>query len=161
MIPTEILKVLNEQIEKESYSANLYLAMAIWCDIEGFEGSAKWLYEQVEEERMHMFKFIHYIVDVDEKAIISEIKKPPSNFNNLHDLFGNVLKHEKFISDSINNIVKVCYEHNDFRTMNWVQFFVQEQIEEERTVRSIIDKLKLAGDDNIFLFDKELSTLRQ
>ncbi|MCD6366539.1 MAG: ferritin [Bacteroidales bacterium] len=160
MIPKEIAKILNEQIEKEIYSSNLYLAMAIWCDSKGYEGSSKWLYDQAEEERMHGFKFIHYLVDVDEKAVVPALKKPPVSFKDIKTLFDMVLKHEQFISDSINEIVKVCHKTNDYRTMNWIQYFVQEQIEEESTVRTIIDKLKLAGDKNIFWFDKEMVTIR-
>ena len=160
MIPKEVSKILNEQIEKEFYSSNLYLAMAIWCDGKGFEGSSQWLYDQAEEERMHGFKFIHYLVDVDEKAVVPALKKPPVNFKDIKTLFDMVLKHEEFISDSINEIVKICYQANDYRTMNWIQYFVQEQIEEESTARTIIDKLKLAGDKNIFWFDKEMVTIR-
>ncbi len=160
MIPKEVSEILNEQIEKEFYSSNLYLSMAIWCDAKGFEGVSKWLYEQVEEERMHGFKFIHYLVDVDEKAVVPALEKPPVDFKDIKTLFDMVLKHEQFISNSINEIVKVCHQTDDYRTMNWIQFFVEEQIEEERTVRTIIDKLKLAGDKNIFWFDKEMATIR-
>ncbi len=160
MIPKEVAKILNEQIEKEFYSSNLYLAMAIWCDAQGFEGSSQWLYDQAEEERMHGFKFIHYLVDVDEKAVVPALKKPPVGFKDIKSLFDMVLKHEQFISDSINEIVKVCHKTNDYRTMNWIQYFVSEQIEEESTVRTILDKLSLAGEKNIFWFDKEMVTIR-
>jgi len=160
MIPKEVSEILNEQIEKEFYSSNLYLSMAIWCDAKGYEGTSKWLYNHTEEERMHAFKFIHYLVDVDEKAIVPATKKPPVDFKDIKTLFDMVLKHEQFISNAINEIVKLCYKTNDFRTMNWVQYFVQEQIEEESSVRTIIDKIQLAGDKNVFWFDKEMTTIR-
>jgi len=160
MIPKEVSEILNAQIEKEFYSSNLYLSMAVWCDAKGYEGTAKWLYDQAEEERMHGFKFIHYLIDVNEKATIPALKKPPVDFKDLKTLFDMVLKHEQYISNAINEIVKLCYETNDFRTMNWIQYFVQEQIEEESNVRTIIDKIQLAGDRNVFWFDKEMTTIR-
>ncbi len=160
MISKKVAEILNEQIEKEFYSSNLYLAMAVWADKEGYPGISKWLYDQAEEERMHGFKFIHYLLDVDEKVTIPELKQPPAEFDNVKSMFNQVLKHEQYISDSINGIVKVCHETNDYRTMNWIQYFVSEQIEEESTVRTILDKLNLAGEKNIFWFDKEMETIR-
>jgi ferritin len=156
MIPQKIIDILNAQIEKEGYSANLYLAMAVWADYSGFPGTANWLYAQAEEEKMHMMKFIEYLNQVGAKVEIPAFKKPANDFSNLKTLFEAVLKHEEYISESINNIVKTCYEENDYRTLSWVQWFVQEQIEEESSVREILDKLNLAG-NNFFWFDKELN----
>ena len=155
MIPQEIIDILNAQIEKEGYSANLYLSMAVWADFNGFPGTAQWLYAQAEEEKMHMMKFINYLTQVGAKVTIPGFQKPNSEFNNLKTLFESVLKHEEFISESINNIVKLCYSANDYRTLSWIQWFVQEQIEEESSVRDILDKLNLTN-DNYYWFDKEL-----
>ncbi len=160
MLTNEMQDFLNQQVEKEGYSSNLYLAMASWADNTGFKGVANWLFSQAEEERMHMLKFIHYINDRDGKTVIPEIKKPPVSFSNVKSLFEEVLKHEKYISSSINDIVAKSLEEKDFTTHNWLQWFVNEQIEEEASVREILDKLKLIGDNNLYLFDRDVMGLR-
>ena len=161
MLSKKIEKVLNEQIEKEGYSTSLYLSMASWAENQGLEGTSKWLYVQSDEERSHMLKFISYINERGGKAIIPAFRVPPSNFKNVIDVFKQVLTHEEFISASINNIVSVCISEKDFTTQNWLQWFVQEQIQEEKSARMIIDKLKLSGENNLYLFDKDILSLRQ
>ncbi len=152
--------ILNVQIEKESFSSHLYLAMASWAETSGFEGVSQWLYVQAEEERMHMLKFIHYVNERGGSAIITSIKLPPAKFKNINEVFAEVLKHEEFITNSINEIVSVCIKEKDFTTQNFVQWFVNEQIEEERNVRNIMDKLKLLGSQNLYLFDKDIMAMR-
>lgn len=162
MIKAKVEKILNEQIEKEAYSSNLYLAMASWAETSGFEGVSKWLYAQADEERLHMLKFISYVNERGGKAVIPALKKPPVTFKNVQDMFKQVLTHEEFISESINDIVAICIENKDFSTQNWIQWFVTEQIEEEASVRAIIDKLGLLGknNENLYLFDKDILAMR-
>ena len=160
MLSKAMEKILNEQIEKEGYSSNLYLAMATWAENNGYNGVAQWLYAQSEEERMHMLKFINYIGERDCHAIIPEFKKPPIDYGNVSDMFDEVLKHEQYISASINEIVSVSLDEKDFTTNSWIQWFVNEQIEEEATVRGIIDKLKLGGKSNMYLFDRDIMGMR-
>ena len=160
MLSKAMEKILNEQIEKEGYSSNLYLAMATWAENNGYNGVAQWLYAQSEEERMHMLKFINYIGERDCHAIIPEFKKPPLDYGNVSDMFDEVLKHEQYISASINEIVSVSLDEKDFTTNSWIQWFVNEQIEEEATVRGIIDKLKLGGKSNMYLFDRDIMGMR-
>jgi len=157
---TKVETALNQQVEKECYSSQLYLSMAVWAENKGFGGIAKWLYAQAEEERMHMLKFIHYINERGGSAVISEIKKPPFEFNNVKDLFKEVLKHEQFISKSINDIVGICFEEKDFTTQSYIQWFVNEQIEEEASVRGINDKLAMLDNDNLYIFDRDIMQLR-
>ncbi|HBF87139.1 MAG TPA: ferritin [Bacteroidales bacterium] len=162
MIKEKVEKIINEQIEKEAYSSNLYLAMASWAETSGYEGVSNWLHAQANEERMHMLKFISYVNERGGKAVIPAIKKPPVAFKTVHDMFKQVLTHEEYITDSINEIVATCIEQKDFSTQNWVQWFVTEQIEEEKSVRAIIDKLSLVGknNDNLYLFDKDILGMR-
>ncbi len=155
-----IEKILNVQIEKESYSSHLYLSMASWAETSGYEGIAKWLYIQAEEERLHMLKFIHYVNERGGKAIISAIKTPPATFKDVADVFQSVLIHEEFITASINEIVALCNLEKDFTTLNFVQWFVAEQIQEEKSARAIIDKLKLLGKQNLYVLDKDILTMR-
>jgi ferritin len=153
-------KILNTQVEKESYSSHLYLSMASWAETAGYEGIAQWLYVQAEEERLHMLKFIHYVNERGGKAVITAIKVPPATFKDVTEVFQSVLKHEQFITASINEIVAVCNLEKDFTTLNFVQWFVAEQIQEEKSARAIIDKLKLLGKQNLYLLDKDIMAMR-
>lgn len=160
MLPKKVEKILNVQVEKEGYSSQLYLAMASWAEGQGLKGVSGWLYAQSDEERIHMLKFVKYINDRDGQAIITEIKKPPVDYPGIKELFDMVLEHEKFISKSINEIVALCTAENDLTTHNWIQWFVTEQIEEEASVKEIIDKLKLVGEHNLYMFDRDIMSMR-
>jgi len=160
MLSKNIEKILNEQIQKEGYSSNLYLAMASWADTEGYAGIAQWLFAQAEEELMHMMKFVHFINERGGHAIIPSFDEPPAKFDGIKKLFDQVLEHEQYITGSINDIVALAIKENDFATNNWAQWFVTEQIEEEASVQAIIDKLNLLGDKNMYLFDRDIMTLR-
>ncbi len=160
MLSQKILDVLNKQIEKEGYSSNLYLAMASWAENEGLKGIADWLYAQSEEERLHLKKFIAYINERGGKAIIPAFEKPVFKSKTAKGLFEEVLKHEYFITDSINEIVALTMKEKDFSSYNWIQWFVNEQIEEESNVKTILDKLKLVGESNLYLFDRDIMSLR-
>ena len=160
MLIQKLENILVKQIEKEAYSSNLYLAMASWAENKGFEGTAKWLYIQAEEEHIHMLKFIAYINERGGKALIPALKQPPTEYADVRDLFEQVLDHERSISKSINEIVGICMEEKDFSTSNWIQWFVNEQIEEEKSVKIILDKLNLIGSDSLYLFDKDIVSMR-
>ena len=161
MLTKKVEESLNAQILKEDYSSQLYLAMASWAENRGFEGVSAWLYAQAEEERLHMLRLVRYVNEREGKAVISGIETPPSEFGDIREMFDKILAHEKFISASINGIVAVCIEENDFTTQNWIQWFVTEQIEEESSVKAIIDKLKLLGKDNLYMFDRDIMSMRQ
>ena len=160
MLPKKVQEILNVQVEKEDYSSQLYLAMASWAENKGMEGVSGWLYAQSEEERLHMLKLVKYINERDGIAIIQGMETPPSDFKDVFSMFDQVLEHEKYISASINEIVAVCIAESDFTTQNWIQWFVNEQIEEEASVRAIIDKLNLVGKNNLYMFDRDIMSTR-
>ncbi|MDA3952555.1 MAG: ferritin [Bacteroidales bacterium] len=160
MITKNVEKILNEQIEKEGYSSNLYLSMASWAETEGYAGISKWLYAQAEEELLHMMKFVHFINERSGHAIIPAFKQPPAKFEGIKKLFDQVLEHEEYITKSINDIVALAIKENDFASHNWLQWFVTEQVEEEASVHEIIDKLNLLGEGNMYLFDRDIMSLR-
>ena len=160
MLTKKLEKILNDQVSKEGYSSTLYLAMASWAEVNGYQGVAKWLYIQSDEERIHMLKFIKYINERGGMAIVPELKKPPVEYKNVKAMFVMVLKHEEYISKSINEIVGSCVEEKDFTTNSWIQFFVNEQIEEESSAKTILDKLNLVGDNNLYLFDRDILAMR-
>jgi ferritin len=160
MLKKKVEDICNRQVEREGYSSNLYLAMASWAETNGLAGVAQWLYVQSDEERLHMLKFIKYINERGGKAVIPAFKKPPADFKNVEEMFREVLKHEQFVTASINEIVALTNDEKDFNTHNFLQWFVFEQVEEEASVRAILDKLKLGGKSNMYQFDRDIMSLR-
>jgi len=160
MLKKKIEDICNRQVEREGYSSNLYIAMASWAETSGFSGVAAWLYSQADEERLHMLKFIKYINERGGKAVMPALKKPAAEFKSVEDVFQEVLKHEEFVTASINEIVGLTLEEKDFNTNNFLQWFVMEQVEEEASVRTIIDKIRLVGKINMYQFDKDILSLR-
>ncbi|MDR0686644.1 MAG: ferritin [Dysgonamonadaceae bacterium] len=160
MLTSEVERSLVEQIGKEGFSSNLYLAMASWAESEGYPGISAWFYAQSEEEHGHMLKIVHYVIDRGGKAIIPAFEKPPVAWEGVHDVFVRVLLHEQSVSRSINDILGVCFREGDYATSQWLQWFVSEQIEEESSVRAILDRLKLLGDGSLYDFDKDILAMR-
>ena len=161
MLKKKVEDICNRQIEREGYSSNLYLAMAVWAETNGFSGVADWLYAQAEEERIHMLKFIKYIDERGGKAVIPALKKPEPEYKNVEDVFREVLKHEEFVTASINEIVALTLEEKDFNTHNFLQWFVMEQVEEEASARNILDKVRLVGKNNMYEFDRDILSFRK
>lgn len=149
---------LNDQILKEASSSQYYLAMASWAENNGLNGTSKFMYTHSDEERFHMLKLVKFVNERGGKAMISSISQPPTEFDNLKSVFELLLKHEISVTDSINNLVDICLQEKDYTTHNFVQWYVSEQLEEEALARTILDKLKLIGDDNggMYMFDRDL-----
>ena len=160
MLKKSIEDICNRQVQREGYSSLLYLSMASWAENKGYAGIAEWLYAQAEEEKLHMLKFIGYINERGGHAIIPSFDQPPVNFKDISTMFDDVLEHERYITASINEIVALVTEEKDFSTLNWIQWFVSEQIEEEASVQMIIDKLRLVGTHNMYMFDRDIMSLR-
>lgn len=160
MLKKKIEDICNRQVEREGYSSNLYLAMASWAENNGYNGVAAWLYAQSEEERGHMLKFIKYINERGGKTIVPAFKKPPVDYQSVEEMFNEVLKHEQFITSSINEIVELSLQEKDYSTNNFLQWFVTEQVEEEASVQQIIDKVRLVGKNNMYQFDRDIINLR-
>ena len=160
MLTKKVEELCNRQIEREGYSSNLYLAMASWAETKGMSGIAAWLYAQAEEERQHMLRFFRYVNERNGTAIGPEFKKPPLKYKGIPEMFDEVLKHEKFISASINEVLEAAMAEKDHATANWIQWFVKEQVEEESSVQQIIDKLALAGQHGVYFLDRDIMNLR-
>lgn len=154
---------LNQQIELECYASFLYLAMASWCDKQGLEGGAKFMHRQSEEERDHMLRIFHYISEVDGFAIVPPVNQPPLEFESARAMFQEVYEHEQKVTNSINKIVSLCYEENDYTTLNFLQWYVEEQREEEALMRTIMDRIKLIGDgpQSLYYIDKEIEKINK
>ncbi len=161
MINKEIEYALNEQISAEASSSHLYLAMASWAETKGYEGVSNFFYKQSDEERQHMLKLVKYVNERGGHAHIPAIKEPSKMFDCLTHVFQDFLDHEVGVTAMINNLVHICLENKDYTTQNFLQWYVAEQIEEEALARTILDKLKLIGDDKggLYLFDRDVNQL--
>jgi ferritin len=160
MLSKKMENSLNEQMNKEIYSAYLYLSMSAHSTNIGLPGFANWFMVQYKEEMEHAMKIYDYINDQGGKVKLQKIDEPPSTFKDAMDMFKKTLKHEKFVTKSINDLVDVSIKEKDHATQIFLQWFVTEQIEEEGNDNDIISKLELAGKEGngLFMIDKELST---
>lgn len=161
MIHESIETALNEQILVEAQSSHLYLAMGTWCEVQGFNGASKFLFLHSDEERMHMLKLLHFLNERGGQANIPALTAPKSTFNSLTEVFEALLAHEIKVSACINDLVEKTLDAKDYTTHNFLQWYVSEQIEEEGMARTILDKLKLIGNDKggLYLFDTDLEKL--
>jgi len=159
MISKKIQRTLNEQVRIEAESSQVYLAMASWAEIQpGINNITEFFYRHSDEERMHMLKLIHFINERGGFAVVPELKQPALTFPSITHAFESLLKHELFVSESINKLVDIALSEKDYATHNFLQWYVAEQIEEEALARTLLDKLKLIGDDKggLYLFDKDI-----
>ncbi len=146
MISKKLEKAINEQIKLEEQSSRLYLSMASWCDAHGLSGAASFLYAHSDEERGHMMKFVHFLNDRGGQALLQKVDATDADYGSLEKLFNGVLEHEQFVTKKINELVDICLAEKDHTTNNFLQWFVNEQIEEESMAQKIVDKIKLVGD---------------
>jgi ferritin len=159
MISTTMQNLLNDQIQKEFYSAYLYLSMKAWFAEQNLDGFANFFDVQVKEERDHAMKFYAYVVHVGGKVELQAIPAPPTSFASALSVFQDSLKHEQFVTASIYNLVNLAIEEKDHKTNSFLQWFVTEQAEEEATAESNVRKLQLIGDNTqgLFMHDAELA----
>lgn len=160
MLNEKMVDALNKQLNKEIYSAYLYLSMSAHSTFIGLKGFANWFMVQYQEEMVHAMKIYDYINDQGVRAKLMAIAQPPTEFGSPLDMFEKTLGHEKFITKSINDLVNLAIEEKDHATNIFLQWFVTEQIEEEANDNEIISKLKLAGKEGngLFMIDQELAT---
>jgi len=158
MVTKKMEEALNQQIALEGYASFLYLAMASWCDQEGLEGCAKFMRRQSDEERAHMLKIFDYLSETDGFAKTPAIEQPPHQFDSVEKMFESVYEHEQKVTASIHDLVALSYDENDHTTLNFLQWYVEEQREEEALMRSILDKIKLIGNgpQSLYYIDKEV-----
>lgn len=163
MLSNALQEALNRQVAMEAASSQAYLAMASWAEIQpGLDGVTDFFYQQSNEERIHMLKLIRYINERGGFAVVPALPQPIITFQSLKRVFEEFLKHELGVSDSINDLVGLALQDRDYATHNFLQWYVSEQIEEERLARTLNDKLELVGDDKsgIYLFDRDIMLFR-
>ncbi len=161
MISEKMIAALNEQIKLEGYASYLYLSMASWCDNKGLEGCTQFLHRQSEEEREHMLRIFHYLSEVDAHAITPAIPQPPLEFDSVKAIFNLLYEHEQKVTKSIHKLMNQAVKENDYSTINFLQWYIEEQREEENLARTIQDKIELIGDgpQSLYYVDKELAKI--
>ena len=160
MLQKKIEEALNEQINAEFWSAYLYLSMSLHFENEGRKGMANWFRIQFQEEQAHALALIEYVNARDGKVILKPIAEVPSSWDSPKAAFEATLEHEKKVTASINNLYAMAEEAKDFATRQKLNTFIAEQVEEEESVRQIIDDLTLIGNDGTGLLqiDRELGS---
>ena len=163
MLSKSMQEALNKQVQMEAESSQAYLAMASWTEIQpGLQGVTEFFYKQSDEERIHMLKLIRFVNERGGFAMIPALDQPMVTFPSIRKLFEEFLKHELKVSDSINDLVNLALTEKDYATHNFLQWYVNEQIEEERVARTLNDKLEMIGDDKsgLYLFDRDIMNYR-
>ena len=155
----KLIKAMNEQITKELYSSYLYLSMAAYFEAKGLSGFSHWMQMQAQEEIIHAMLFFNFINDRGDRVVLGAIDKPPANFASVKDVFEKTLAHEKLVTKSINDLYKTADEVNDNAAKIKLQWFINEQVEEEKNPTDIIAKLELVNNEpaGILIMDKDMA----
>ncbi len=158
MISKDMEKAINQQINRELFSAYLYLSMATYFAEENFDGMAKFMQMQAKEEVGHAMKMYGYLEEQGARVVLETIEKPDSQFAGPLDIFEKSLKHERFITKNIHNLVDQAIKEKDHATKIFLDWFVTEQVEEESSMDLIVNKLKMVGDKGhaLLMLDSQL-----
>ena len=158
MISEKMVNAINEQINKELYSAYLYMSMQAWFADESLDGMANWMDAQAQEEHFHAMKFFNFLVERGARVILKTIDCPQVDFDSPLQIFEMALEHERFVTASINELMDLAIKENDHATRSFLQWFIDEQVEEEASVDTVVSMLKRVGEHGhgILMIDREL-----
>ncbi|MHB2154716.1 ferritin [Calditrichota bacterium GD2] len=158
MLSKKLEAALNDQITKEFFSEYLYLSMASYCDSIDLGGFANWFISQAEEEHQHAMKLFKYVQDREGRVALGAMEKPQHEFKDVMHLFEQVLEHEQLITQSINKIYELALNEKDYPTQVELEWFIKEQVEEEKQVSDIIKQLKWIKDNPtmLYMLDQQL-----
>jgi ferritin len=159
MLHKKMAQALNTQINKEMYSAYLYMSMSAYSGSIGLKGFANWFMVQYHEEMFHAMKLYEYIQRQGEEVVLKQIESPPGKFDSTLDMFEKTLAHEQYITQSINDLMELAISKKDHATQIFLEWYVTEQVEEEENDNDIIAQLKLVGDNPqaLMMLDRELA----
>lgn len=160
MASEKLLKVLNDQYNLEILSGYYYMGMAAYCSDENMDGFAHFMIEQAKEEYFHSMKFYDFIYDMDGRVMTQAMPEPKNEFASFLEVFQAALEHEKVVTSAINDILDLAIEEKSHATVQFLQWFVEEQREEENTMKDVIFKLEGVKDNfqGLYLLDKELGS---
>ncbi len=146
MISQRIQEAINTQINREQYSAQLYVAMSAHCEAKSFRGFAHWLRVQAQEETLHAMKLVTFLLDRGGRLELKAIAAPPKEFGTITEVFGKILEHEREITGTINALFELSRAEKDYPSEITLQWYVTEQVEEEANVGQILDQLRAVGE---------------
>jgi len=158
MIDEDIKEAINEQINAELYSAYIYLSMAADLGDRGLDGFETWMHSQFIEEISHAMKLYQYLGSRGGRVKLEEIEKPKSEWDSPLEIFKDAYEHEQYVTERIDELADLAEEKNDRATLQMLQWFIEEQVEEEESAEEIVDKLEMIGDDGrgLLMMDKEM-----
>jgi ferritin len=159
MISKKMQAALNEQVNKEFFSAYLYLAIAAYCSSIGLPGFAKWMRMQYEEEILHVTKMYDYILSQGGSVHLKAIEEPAKEYGTPLEIFEHTLKHEQFVTQLIHGLMGLAVDERDYATQAFLQWYVTEQVEEEANVNDVLAPLRMVGNDKggLMMIDQQLS----
>jgi ferritin len=159
MLSSNLYKAINEQINAEMWSAYLYLSMSMDCQAKGYNGIANWFYVQFQEEQAHARIFMNYLNSVDAKVELLPIAEVRTSWDSVLDMFKQTLEHEKKVTAMINNIAAIANADKDYAAINRINWFVDEQVEEEESAREMITTFEAVEGNKygMYMIDKELA----
>lgn len=152
MLSDTLVAALNDQIKHELYSAYFYLAMSAQCESDNLPGSASWLRLQAAEEQEHALKFFDFLHDRGAKVALQAIPEPPASFASVLDIFEQVQAHEAKVTGLIHRLYELALRENDYPAQVMLQWFIEEQVEEEKNAAQIVDSLRQVGTQGAALF---------
>jgi ferritin len=158
-INEQVASAVNDQIQKEFASFYLYLSMAAYFEDQGLDGFGHWMRLQADEERVHAMKLYDYLLDRGARVRLQAIEQPPVDFDSVKQVVEEVATHEAKVTASIYAIYELATQHNDFATQDHLDWFVQEQVEEEKSANDLVDKVTLIEKHggSLFMLDRELA----
>ena len=159
MLSQKLHDAINAQINAELWSAYLYLAMSMDAEAKGYKGVANWFYVQFQEEQAHARIFMNYLNSRDAKVTLLPIEEVPATWNSVLDMYKQTLEHEKKVTSLINNLAYIANEDRDFASINRLNWFIDEQVEEEESARDMIATVEAVEDNKygMYMLDKELA----
>ena len=146
-------KALNDQVALEAFASNSYLAMASWCEVTGYQGGSDYFYAQSDEERTHMLKVVHYLNDMGAVATIPATKAPANSYRSLEAVIKTALKSEQTVTGAIHKMVEIAQKEKDHSTCAFLEWFVNEQVQEETKFETILQKFDLLGRDKLAIHE--------
>lgn len=163
MLTKTVLKALNDQINAELYSAYLYLGMSAWCEGKNLPGFAGWMRKQFGEEQAHALKIYDYVLDQGGDVTLKAIEGPTTSYKNLQDVWETTLKHEQHVTSLIHKLHDLAHKEHDVATQVLMQWFVTEQVEEEKSAHTILEQVKMVGTNTsaIFFIDRHVGKSRE
>lgn len=158
MISKKIQNALNEQLNAEFYSSYVYLSMSAYFESKDLQGFARWFRLQADEEYAHAMKIFDYIYQIGGEVKLLKIDGPKTDWDSFLEVFQDTYEHEQKVTKSINDLLELSYAEKDHATVNFLQWFVSEQVEEEATAQQNVKKMEMIGDNKagLFMIDKEL-----